>query len=139
MVDALRDGWRVLADGGTLIDLRPRVAAYPLELVTSDAVVRVGYTDTTSRAEDDTAADAAVATALTRGWFTPRVQDAFEVQIVWDSVHDLQRWAADRTSTRVSPSFEELEAIYRRAGTQSEPRLRSFRRMILGSYSRRGR
>jgi hypothetical protein len=135
MVDALRDGWRVLAEGGTLVDLRPRVAKYPLELVTADAAVHVGYTDTTSRADDDVAADAAIATALTNGWFAARAQNAFEVEIVWDSVDDLASWAATRQSTRVSPSFEELEAIYRRTAVASgRPRLRAWRRMILGSY-----
>lgn len=137
MVDALRDAWRTLSERGTLIDLRPRVAKYPLELVTADAAVPVGYTDTTSRADDDTAADAAVAAALAHGWFTVRAQDTFDVEIVWDSVHDLERWAATRPNTRVSPSFEELEAIYRRAaGANGERRLRAVRRMILGSYAR---
>jgi ubiquinone/menaquinone biosynthesis C-methylase UbiE len=136
MVDALRDAWRVLTNGGMLIDLRPRVWKYPLELVTSDAAVPVGYTDTTSRAADDVAADAAIVTALTKGWFTAIAQDAFEVEIVWDSVDDLASWAATRQSTRVSPSFDELERLYRRAAT-GHRYLRSFRRMILGSYARR--
>ena len=136
MVDALRDAWRSLAERGTLIDLRPRVAKYALELVTLDAAVPVGYTDTTSRADDDVAADAAVAAALAHGWFTVRAKETFDVEIVWDSVADLARWAATRASTRVSPSFEELETIYRR-GANGERRLRAPRRMILGSYARR--
>jgi hypothetical protein len=136
MVDALRDAWRALAERGTLIDLRPRVAKYPLELVTSDMAVRVGHTDTTSRADDDVAADAAIAAALAHGWFTVRAQQRFDTEIVWDSVADLARWAATRASTHVSPSFEELERIYRR-GADGERRLRAPRRMILGSYARR--
>lgn len=137
MVDALRDAWRALAEGGTLLDLRPRAAKYPLELVTADAALPVGYTDTTSRIDDDTAADAAVATAMAEGWFSVRAQDAFEVEIFWDSVHDLERWVATRPSTRVSPSFEELETIYRKvAAANGDKRLRAMRRLVLGSYTR---
>jgi hypothetical protein len=139
MVDALRDAWRTLSARGTLLDLRPRAAKYPLELFTADAAVPVGYTDTTSRTDDDIAADAAVAAALAHGWFTVRAQDRFDVEIVWDSVHDLERWAETRQSTRVSPSFGELEAIYRRAaGADGESCLRGVRRMILGSYEKQG-
>jgi len=107
MVDALKDVWRVLVDGGTLLDLRPLPAEYRLDLVTPDAAIPIGTTDTTGRAPDDAAADAAVAWTIDQCLFTRHSRVEFDVDMVWDTVHDLERFMAKRI-TRVSPSYAEL-------------------------------
>lgn len=139
MVDALSDAWRVLADGGTLLDLRPFAGRYRLELVTADAGVPIGWTDTTIRAEDDAAADAAVARVVGDGLFARGSRVEFDIEMSWDTVRDLEGFVAKRKSTRVTPSYEELERAYQRAavGSTARPRLRTGRRMVLAAFERR--
>jgi hypothetical protein len=139
MVDALRDVWRVLAERGTLLDLRPLPAGYRLDLVTLNAAIAIGRMDTTGRIEDDAAADAAVARAVHEGLFAERSRVELEVEMFWDTVHDLERFAATRESTRVFPSYEELEKAYRStvAGLTTAPRLRTTRRLVLTAFERR--
>jgi hypothetical protein len=138
MVDALKDVWRVLAHGGTLLDLRPLGAAYRLELVTPDAAIPIGQTDTTGKAQDDAAADAAVARVVDEGLFARRSRVELDVEIFWDSVDDLQRFVATREGTRVTPSYEELKNAYRSAaaGLRTPPRLRTSRRLVLAAFER---
>lgn len=139
MVDALSDAWRVLVDGGTLLDLRPFAGEYPLDILTRDGAIPVGKNDTTCRAEDDAAADAAVRHVAREGLFAARSRVEFDIEIVWDTVDDLERWVSTRTSTRVTPSYEQLEHAYRRAAARSQvrPRLRTTRRLLLAAYERR--
>jgi hypothetical protein len=141
MVDALSDVWRVLVDGGTLLDLRPLPAEYRLELVTPDAAIPIGQTDNTGKAPDDAAADAAVKRVVGEGLFASRCRAQFDVEIVWDTVRDLQRYMATREGTRVTPSYEELERAYQRAAVASKarPRLRTCRRLVLAAFERRER
>lgn len=141
MVDALKDAWRVVVDRGTLLDLRPRPLAYRLELVTADDVIRVGYTDTAGRAQDDAAADAAVALVSAEGLFAPRSRVEFDTEIVWDDVSDLKSFVTKREGTRVTPSYDELERAYRTAARDSNarPRLRAGRRIVLSTFDRMNR
>jgi len=140
MVHALKDVWRVLVDDGTLLDLRPLPAEYCLELVTPDAAIPIGKTDTTARAQDDAAADAAVRLMVDEGLFALRRRVEFDVDILWDTVGDLERFIAKRT-TRVSPSYAELERAYQKAsvGSNAPPQLRTNRRLTLAAFGRRGR
>ncbi|MGH9312676.1 MAG: hypothetical protein ACRD09_06565 [Vicinamibacterales bacterium] len=141
MVDALRDVWRVLVDGGTLLDLRPLPRDYRLELVTADAAIPIGQTDTTGRAQDDAAADAAVAQVVDERLFASRSRVEFNVEIFWDTVRDLKCYMATRETTRVTPSYEELERAYQSAtgGSNARARLRTTRRVMLAAFGRRER
>jgi hypothetical protein len=134
MVDALRDAWRVLVDGGALLDLRPRPWAYQLELVTSDGAIPIGQIDTTGRTQDDAAADAAMAQVVVEGLFASRDRVEFDVEIVWNTVRDLKGYMATRESARVTPSYEELERAYQSA--RSGLRLRTSRRVVLAAFDR---
>jgi hypothetical protein len=42
MVHALRESWRVLVPGGSLIDLRPLSASSPVQVVTGNKIVPAG-------------------------------------------------------------------------------------------------
>jgi hypothetical protein len=139
MVDALSDVWRVLVNGGTLVDLRPFAGEYPLHLLTRDAAIPIGENDTTRRADDDAAADAAVMCVVDKGLFAARSRIEFEIDIVWDTVRDLQRWVSTRKRTEIRPSYKQLERAYRNAAEESRarPRLRTTRRLLLASYERR--
>jgi hypothetical protein len=139
MVNALSDAWRVLVNNGTLLDLRPLAAKYQLELVTPAAAIPIGHTDTTARSEDDAAANAAVAWAVDEGLFASRSRVEFDIEILWESVSDLERYMMTRASTRVTPSYEELERSYQSAavGSNARPRLRASRRVMLAAFDRR--
>ncbi|SRR6266545_3940382 len=138
MVDALKDVWRVLVDDGTLVDLRPISADYELELVTLEARIPIGHTDTSPRSEDDAAADAAAAWAVKEGLFVLRRRTELDVDIFWDSVPDLEDYMATRTSTRVTPSYLEIERAYQTLVAEStiRPRLRTSRRLLLVAFDR---
>ena len=99
----------------------------------------MGKTDTTLRADDDAAADAAVKQVVEKGLFAARSRVEFEIDILWDTVRDLERWVATRKRTAVSPSYEQLERAYRSAAAESRarPRLRTSRRLLLAAYERR--
>jgi hypothetical protein len=141
MVDALNGVSRVLVDGGALLDLRPLPREYRLDLVTSDTAIPIGQTDTTGWAQDDAAADAAVAHVLAEGLFAPRGRCEFDVEIFWDTVRDLKSYMATRETTRVTPSYEELEKAYLSAtgGSNTGARLRASRRIVLAAFDRRNR
>jgi hypothetical protein len=141
MVNALSDAWRVLVNNGTLLDLRPLAANYQLELVTPAAAIPIGYTDTTGRSDDDAAADAAVAWVVDEGLFALRRRVEFDIEILWESVRDLERYMMTRARTRVTPSYEELERAQQRAATGSDarPRLRASRRVVLAAFDRLAR
>jgi hypothetical protein len=138
MVDALKDVWRVVASGGALLDLRPLPAIYRLALITPAAAIAIGHIDPTARAEDDAAADAAVSRMVHEGLFAVRSRTEFDIEIVWESVRDLNSYMATRQSSRVTPSYEDLERAYQSvaAGSPVRPQLRASRRLMLAAFDR---
>ncbi len=137
MVDALRNTWAALAPGGTLIDLRPMSARYPIEVVTSRRAVQIGEVDATGMVSADLAADRAMREALDRGWFTVERTPQLHFAFWWDTVREMQSSLDEsRRAKTVAPSYDKLEAAYRRltAVATGPGRLRCVRRMILSSY-----
>ncbi len=96
MVDALGGIWRILATGGTLVDLRPVPSKCPIELVTPDKITQVGEADASGIVADDEAADRAIGDAVERGWFLLRRRFQFNFDFYWDSVHEMATFIADR-------------------------------------------
>src|SRR6202022_2121571 len=90
MVDALREAHRVLAPGGTVVDLRPLTARLVIELVTADRADWGAEADACGAAEDDASADAAVRYALSCGWFVLQRSDRFDFEVYCDTAADLK-------------------------------------------------
>lgn len=96
MVHALDEIRRVLAPEGVLIDLRPISDRWPVEVFSARETRETGsIADTPSAVADDTAADQAMATAETKGWFKRESETFFPIHYVWDSASEMETWIAE--------------------------------------------
>ena len=113
MVHALNEAWRILVPDGTLLDLRPRSAKYPIELVTPAERFHIGHLDGYGMESVDLAADVAMRTPVEDGWFTRLKDTNFDIEFYWDTVNELQSYVQDESRiTSVAPSYAELEKAY---------------------------
>jgi hypothetical protein len=113
MVHALRGLWRVLADRGTLVDVRPLSSHCPLEAVSAAGLVQIGEVDATGMMADDDAADHAMRQSVDQGWFARLRLTTFDFAFYWDSVAEMTSVLRERKRTRqVSPSFADLERAH---------------------------
>ena len=93
MVHALRESHRVLKPDGLLIDLRPAPVHRRVGFKDADAyrprwVMRESFVD-------DLAADAAVAEAMSEGWFTAGKRKRFPCYRVMDTFDEFRAWLED--------------------------------------------
>ena len=136
MVHALKETWRVLVPGGTLLDLRPRSARFKVEMLTPTDVVSVGTVDAYGAQSDDAAADGAARLMVEEGTFGFRKKTHFHVEFNFGTVGELASFAAEsRRVECVTPSYAELETIFRDLSAKfGEVRLRYRRPMMLAVY-----
>lgn len=134
MVDALRRTYDVLVPGGTLLDLRPRAETRPLEAVTPAGLLQIGELIAVSAGADDAAADAAIALAVQKRWWTSVGWRQLDVRLYWDDVADLTAYlVGGRHRKSVRPGSQELERICRQLGVDC---LSCARTVTLGAYRR---
>ena len=141
MVDALREAHRVLAPGGTVVDVRPLTARVVIELVTADRADLAAEADAYGAAEDDASADAAVRHAVSCGWFAFQRSDRFDFEVYCDTAADLKAYAEmGRRMRDASIPYEDLERRRREvsASTEHAARLRCHRPKMLSVYLRAG-
>jgi hypothetical protein len=139
MVHALREGWRVLRDNGTLIDLRPLSIVSSIDAITRSGVLQVGECDGTATAGDDRAAQQAVLTQVGGGWLVPRHEGQFEVHVYWDHTDDMAEYVrTGRAVKPVRPSYGEIESARQAAAEHAgaPARLRATRPMTIASYTK---
>ncbi|HKJ37415.1 MAG TPA: hypothetical protein VJ972_01450, partial [Anaerolineales bacterium] len=96
MVHTLNEIKRVLVPNGILIDLRPILDRWHIE------VVSTRETQTTGRVQDyplgladDAAANKAMSTAEENKWFVRENEEFFPIIYVWDSANELEEWIHD--------------------------------------------
>lgn len=96
MVHALHETRRVLAPGGTLIDLRPLADAWPIEIISKGEFVEVGrVTDLPQGLADDAAANQALAAAEEASLFRQEAAASFPFHYTWDSPREMQTYLED--------------------------------------------
>ncbi len=96
MVHALNEIHRVLLNGGRLVDLRPLLDTWPIEVSSNVENRQVGHaTDLPGPLADDGAANQALAEAEHRGWFLRERHDVFPFFYYWDTPREMQEHIGD--------------------------------------------
>lgn len=114
MVHALDEIRRVLLPGGLLIDLRPIMDRWQIEVTSAREVRATGRVrDFPIGLADDEAANRAIAQASENGWFARDQQDYFMYSYSWDTPGEMEEWidtewhdfiAMDQETKRVTRS-----------------------------------
>jgi hypothetical protein len=105
-------------------------------------VIQAGELDDSGTVEDDVAADRAVAEVVQEGRFLLRQDARFEFDFYWDTVGEMASFMEDSRRMKLgSPSYEDLERIYREwcARARDRVRLRYPRSMMLAVYQKTNR
>lgn len=96
MVHALGDIRRVLVPDGILIDLRPVLDRWPVEVVSAREARETGrLQDFSTGIADDEAANGAVARASENAWFSRDQEEFFPFYYSWDTPSEMEEWIAD--------------------------------------------
>ncbi len=140
MVHALREAQRVLASHGVLIDLRPLLDRWPVELASSAEQQVVGRaTDLAGPLSDDAAANAAMARASELGQWVRELQDEFPLFYYWDTPGEMKDYITDEWSDVITVDdtvWRELKSAWATADPDTRVRLRM--KMLITRYGRPG-
>ena len=93
MVHALSEIRRVLVPDGILIDMRPLLDRWQIDVSSAREVRETGRVqDFPIGLADDEAANKAIAQAAANGWFGGDGQDFFSYFYSWDTPGDMEEW-----------------------------------------------
>ena len=96
MVHALSEIRRVLLPDGILIDLRPVLSNWPIEVVSAREIQGTGrIQDLPLGVADDNAANQSSAWAEQNGWFRREEEEFFPFYYSWDSPSEMEEWIID--------------------------------------------
>ena len=96
MVHALSEIRRVLVPDGILIDLRPVLSHWPLEVMSARETRETGQIqDLPLGLADDKSANQSMARAEQNGWFTRQTEEFFPFYYSWDSPSEMEEWIAE--------------------------------------------
>src|SRR5574342_657988 len=93
MVLALSEIQRVLVPDGILIDLRPVLDRWPIEVLSAREIRETGrIQDLPPGIADDEAANRSMAQAEQDGWFIRQAEDFFPFVYSWDTPGEMEEW-----------------------------------------------
>ena len=96
MVHALSEIRRVLVPNGILIDLRPILDRWHVEVVSAREICETGrIQDLPLGLADDEAANRSIAQAEQNGWFTRAAEEFFPFYYSWDSPSEMEEWVEE--------------------------------------------
>jgi len=96
MVHALAEIKRTLVPRGLLIDLRPLLGGWPVEVIWGNEYREVGrLTDAPEGLADDEAANRAIDEAAHRRWFTLEGGERFSLFYSWDTPNDMLEFLSE--------------------------------------------
>ena len=96
MVHALSEIRRVLVPNGILIDLRPILSNWPVEVVSARENRETGRIQGLPLGlADDEAADQSITQAEQDGWFAREAEEFFLYHYSWDSPSEMEEWVAE--------------------------------------------
>jgi hypothetical protein len=129
MVHALHEMERILAPRGLLLDLRPLLDRWPLEVAWSNGFREAGRaTDLAEPLADDMAADAAFAEHAPSVRLVREQRDEFPLFYYWDTPKEMQGYIADEWSDVIAVD-ERVWAGLRTAWATANPDARVRMRM----------
>ena len=90
---ALSEIRRLLIPNGILIDLRPVLDRWQIEVASTREIRETGrMQDFQAGLADDEAAHQSVARAAQNGWFTREQEEFFPFVYAWDTPNEMQEW-----------------------------------------------
>jgi len=93
MVHALSEIRGVLVQNGILIDLRPMSEERRVEVFSARETREIGDATVLPRELDDNvAANQAMTTVESKGWFLRESEEFFPIHYVWDSPKEMEEW-----------------------------------------------
>jgi hypothetical protein len=96
MVHALSEIRRVLVPNGILIDLRPILDRWSIEVVSARDTRETGHIQGLPLGlADDEAANRSIAWAEQNGWFTRAAEEFFPFYYSWDSPSEMEEWITE--------------------------------------------
>lgn len=138
MVHALNEIWRVLVPGGTLTDLRPFGARWPVEIVSGPEVWPAGLVDGSQDFPDDLAANAAIKHVAAAGLYSRERSDSFVLLTYWDTAAEYKTYLDARSHAILPPeTLAELTRLQAQHGPDT--RVRTRQTMIIARYRKLAR
>ncbi len=123
----------MLVPGGVLIDLRPQMDRWPVEVAAGGGYQTAGrVNDLETPLADDRAADQAILEAGNRGWFhrDPAIGDGqsetFPIFYYWDSPAEMQEYIQENWDDIIvmDDLWKALSSLWVSAGPDARPRIR---------------
>jgi hypothetical protein len=138
MVHALNEVRRVLAKDGLLIDRRPMLDRWPVEISSLHSVQEAGRaTDLREPIADDQAANDAMQESLQRGWLVRERQETFSFFYYWDTPNEMQEYINDEWDDIIKIE-DELWNVLRSSWTvaNADARVRLRMKMLITRYQK---
>lgn len=111
MVHALSEIRRVLVPDGILIDLRPILDRWQIEVTSTREVRETGRVqDFPAGLADDEAANRAIVQAAKNGWFSRDKDQFFSYSYSWDTPNEMEEWIDDEWQDVVAVNEETKQA-----------------------------
>jgi hypothetical protein len=140
MVHALEQIKRTLVRRGLLIDLRPLLGAWPVEVAWGNKYREVGrLRDLPEGLSDDEAAEHAMEEAARQGWFSLEEGEHFSLFYSWDTANDMETFLREEWD-----GFVELDEDVSRAAksawavAEADARVRVRAEMLIKRWRRAG-
>ncbi len=139
MVHALNEIERVLAPRGTLLDLRPLLDRWPLEVSWSGGHAEAGRaTDVEESLAADVAADKAFADQAASGGLVRELQESFPLFYYWDTPKEMQAYIEEEWNDVITVDNSAWASLRGRWATaNADARVRLRMKMLITRYRKK--
>lgn len=129
---------RVLIPNGILIDLRPLLSRWEVEVASARETRLTGrVNDFEVGIADDIAANRAMAEAESNGWFIREREEFFPYVYSWDSPHEMEEWIDEEWNDFIGLDDETQHATRSAwALSDGDARVQLRMKMLIGRWRR---